>query len=94
MAEMNAGQHNLAMAVVYQAVDFIDDGFERTTFHRGPNLGDDAVGASQQTTILHFDVGSVSIAESRDPIGKVDHAEATEQVGQLAFVGDDLRDVR
>ena len=46
----------------------------------------------QQAAVLHFDVGPLAIGEGADAGGQIDDAEAAEQIGQFALVGDDFGD--
>ena len=59
MAQVDAAQDNLAVAIGYQAGDLINDIFNRAAGKTGPDSGNDAVGAVEQTAILHLDKGAL-----------------------------------
>ena len=44
----------------------------------------------QQAAVLHFDVGPLAIGERANAGRNIDDAEAAQQIGQLALVGDDF----
>ena len=90
MPQMNPGQNDFAMARFGQTADFIDDVFERPRRQFGSHVGDDAVAASKQATVLHFDIRAMPAGKAVQPGGDVDDAEPRHQIGQFSFVGDDF----
>ena len=60
--------------------------------HLRSDLRDDAIAAAEQTTVLDFDVGAMSVVQSRDSVGNINDPKAAQQVRDLAFVGDDFGD--
>ena len=75
--KMHTRQHNFPIAVFLQTSDVIQNGLQRAAVHLRPHLGNDAVAAAQQTAVLYFDVGTMSIAETRNSGGDIDDSEAT-----------------
>ena len=94
VAEVDAGEHDFAVAAVDEPADFVEDVLDRPAGELRPHVGDDAEAAAQHAAVLHFHVGPVPAAEAADAGGDVGHAEAAQQIGQLALVGDDLRHAR
>src|SRR5438128_2637955 len=54
MAEVNAGQNNLVIAGLDETPDFVFDRADWPAAQNGPNCWNDAIGAVEQTTVLHF----------------------------------------
>ncbi len=92
MAQMDAGENHFAIAGVDEPADFVENVLDRPAGKMRPHFGDDAEAATQQAAVLHFDVGPLAIGEGADAGGQVDHAEAAQQIGQFALVGDDFGD--
>ena len=90
---MDASKYDLAIAVPNEAADLLEDVLDRSTGEIGSNERDDAKAASEQTTILHLDVGPMSPTESGNTGGGIGHPESSEQIGQLPLVGHHLGDV-
>ncbi len=65
MAQVNAGEHDFAIAVVDQPPHFVDDVLQRPAGELRPHVGDDAEAAPQQAAILHLHVGPMPAAETR-----------------------------
>ncbi len=92
VAEVNAGENHFAVAGCDESLDFVQDMLNWPAAEMGAHLGNDAEGAVQQAAILDFDVGALAIGVGADAVRDVDNAEAAEEIGEFAFVGDDFGD--
>ena len=94
VAQVNAGQHDFAIAAVDQPADFVENVLDRPARQLRPHVRNDAEAAAQHAAVLHFHVRPMPPAEAADAGRHVGHAEAAQQIGQLALVGHDLRHAR
>ena len=94
VAKVNSGEDDFSEASINQHAALGQHFVHRPAEHVGPNGRDDAITAAKQTSVLNFYVGAVTVVESRDPVGNIDHTKTSQQIGQLAFVGYDFRDTR
>ncbi len=92
VAQMDASENQFAIAGIDEPADFVQNVLDRPAGKMRPHFGDDAKAAIQQAAVLHFDVRPLAIGEGADAGGQIDDAEASEQVGQFALVGDDFGD--
>src|SRR5262245_15847407 len=89
MPQVNAREHDLALAVVNEPPDLLDDLGRRSAAQSGADLRNDAIGAVQDATVLHFDECAAVAIKAADSSGPVADAEALHDVRQLAIVGHD-----
>ena len=94
VAEVNAGEHDFAVAAIHEPADFVEDVLDRPAGEVRPHVRNNAEAAPQHAAVLHFHVRPMPPAEAADAGGNIGHAKAAQQVGQLALVGDDLRHAR
>ena len=94
MAKVDAGQYDFAESTVNEYPDFIKDFRLWSRKHLRADLRDDAVTATEQTTVLDFHVSAMSVVQARDAVGNIHDAKAPQQVGDFTFVGDDFGDSR
>ena len=94
VAQVDAGEHDFAIAAIDQPADFVEDVLHRPAGEMRPHVRNDAEAAAQHAAVLHLHVRPMPAAEAADAGGNVGHAEAAQQIGQLALVGDDLRHAR
>src|SRR6516164_9417455 len=90
VAEMDTGEHDFPAAAANQAVNFSEDIVGRPAAQRGPDVGNNAVRTIQQTTVLHFDEGTLMAVEARDALRKLRHAELTQFLPKPILVGHHL----
>ena len=78
VAQVNAGEHDFAIAAIDQPADFVDDVLDRPAGKMRPHVRDDAEAAAQHAAVLHFHVGPMAAAEAADAGGHVGDAEAAQ----------------
>lgn len=92
--EVNATKNNFAVAVVDEPSNFLFDLVRFAASKTGADLGDDAVGTLENAAVLDFHERTTMAIEATDSAGGVIDAESGEKIGEFAFVGDDLDDIR
>src|ERR1051325_224500 len=94
MPEVDAGQHDLVIAVRNQVRYLGDDFFYRPAADYGPDGRDDAVAAIEEAAVLHLDERPLVIVKARDARGHRRDAELAQLVLQFALIGDDTTHAR
>lgn len=88
MTQVNSGKYDFTDTAVDDRTNFVHDIAKRPTVHLRPNLGDDAITATEQAAVLYFDEGARPVMQAVHAARDVDHAMATEPIGQFALVKD------
>ena len=94
VAQVDAGEHDFAIAAVDQPANFVEDVLDRPAGELRPHVRNDAEAAAQHAAVLHFHIRPMPPAEAADAGRNIGDAEAAQQIGQLALVGHHLRHAR
>src|SRR5262245_55491079 len=92
--EVNAGEHDLLIAVRRQAGHLIQDLFREPAAQGGADVRDNAVAAVEQAAVLHLDERPLVLVKPGDAGGPENDAEWAEFVEDVFLVGDDPGDTR
>src|SRR5262249_42752071 len=92
MAQMNAGEHDLLAATLYQPGYFLDNLAQRSAAEDRPHSRNDAVCAIEQAAVLHLYERALMAVKTCDAGGKGGNAERAQLLPQPVLVDDDFRD--
>jgi hypothetical protein len=93
VAHMDAADDDFAVAVFDECADFVFNIRWAAAAESGADGGNDAIGALEDAAVLDLDERALATFEVGDAGGKVGDAEACEDIGEFAFVGDHFDDV-
>ena len=77
---MDAGEHNLAIAMLVQSPNFGQDLFGRTAGEHGTHFRNDAEGTVEETAVLHLDIRALATIQTGNAARHVDDAKPVQQV--------------